>query len=304
MNLKRYMPRVFQAFWVLSLSLSLECVPNILCVLRVARVVFDTVPCAVFLVLRLLCVLQGDKKHKKEKTEKKKHRAEHKSKVKLVKQDKREEQKEEAKAKKKKTEERKEEEKKDPKGKSRRSAAEDDDATLEEVQEIKAQPVRMPALPRRAPRSTHLEVKDDRPSPCASASGSSSKSGSSNNSTSSSSGSSSTTRAPNTEYTPGFPSRKACKRDTLGIQHGVLHLELPCRAPADAIANSTKNTPGGALCTSGWVQRLEMLYCLRDGTAVLRSTRQHGLGRTGLGVAQHCGGKAEILTQCRTRNTR
>ena len=59
----------------------------------------------------------------------------------------------------------------------------------EEVQEVKAEPAQMAAaLPRRAPRSTHLEVKDYLPSPCGSASGSSSKS---NNNTSSSSGSSS-----------------------------------------------------------------------------------------------------------------
>ena len=51
----------------------------------------------------------------------------------------------------------------------------------------------MVAMPRRAARSTHLEVKDDPPSPYRSASGNSSKSGSNNNSTSSSSGSSSST---------------------------------------------------------------------------------------------------------------
>ena len=53
----------------------------------------------------------------------------------------------------------------------------------------------MAALPRRAPRSTHLEVPDGPPSPCGSASSSSSKSGSSKSSTSSSSGSSSSNSA-------------------------------------------------------------------------------------------------------------
>ena len=49
----------------------------------------------------------------------------------------------------------------------------------------------MAAQPRRAPRSTHLEVPDEPLSPCGSASSSSSKSGSSKSSTSSSSGGSS-----------------------------------------------------------------------------------------------------------------
>ena len=129
--------------------------------------------------------------HNKEKKEKKKHKVEDKSKVKVVTEDKREHRKEEAKARKKKTEERKEEEEKDSKGKSRRIAAEDNDATPEEVQEIMVDASRMAALPRRAPRSTHLEVKDNLPSPCGSASGSSYKSSSSNNSTSISNGSSS-----------------------------------------------------------------------------------------------------------------
>ena len=119
----------------------------------------------------------------------------------MVKEDKREEQKAEAKPKKKKkTEERKEEEKKDPKGKSRRILAEDH--APQEVLEIKAEPARMVAYPRRAPRSTHVRVKDDRPSPCGSASGSSSKSGSSNNSTSSSGDSSSSESEDNTQKSP------------------------------------------------------------------------------------------------------
>ena len=74
-------------------------------------------------------------------------------------------------------------------GGSRRIVAEDD--APKEVLEIKAEPARMAALPRRTARSTHLEVKDDPPSPCGSASGSSFKTGSSNNSTSGSSDSSS-----------------------------------------------------------------------------------------------------------------
>ena len=69
----------------------------------------------------------------------------------------------------------------------------DDDAP-DEVQEITAERARMAAVPRRAPRSTHLEVPEEPPSPCGSASNSSSKSGSSKSSTSSSSGSSSSSR--------------------------------------------------------------------------------------------------------------
>ena len=99
----------------------------------------------------------GGGMHKKEEREKKKPQAEDTSKAKVVKEDTREERKEEAKPKKK-TEETKDEEKKDPKGKSRRIVAEDD--APEEVLEIKAEPARMAALPRHAPRSTYLEVKE------------------------------------------------------------------------------------------------------------------------------------------------
>ena len=132
----------------------------------------------------------GGGKHKKEKPEKKKHRTEDKSQAKPegTKAAKREERKEEARTKKKKTEEGKEEEKKEPKGKSKRIAAQDD--RPEDVLEIKAEPARMAAVSRRAPRSTHLEVKDD-PGHHVEASGSSCKSGSSNNNTSSSRGNSS-----------------------------------------------------------------------------------------------------------------
>ena len=100
---------------------------------------------------------------------------EHKSKAKpeIRTEDKRGEGNEEAKPKKKNPEERKGEQKKDPKGKSRRIVLEDD--ASEEVPKIKAQPAWMAAPPRRAPRSTHLEVKDDAPSPCGSASDSSSE---------------------------------------------------------------------------------------------------------------------------------
>jgi hypothetical protein len=80
--------------------------------LRVARVVSRSVPGDINRVLRVLCVLQGDKKHKKEKKEKKKHKAEDKTKGKPEgrKEEKREERKEEAKPR-----------KKDPKGKARGS---------------------------------------------------------------------------------------------------------------------------------------------------------------------------------------
>ena len=69
--------------------------------------------------------------------------------------------------------------------------ADDDNDAPNEVQHIRAEPARMASQPRRAPRSTHLEVLEDPLSPCGSASSSSSKSGSSKGSTSSSSGSSS-----------------------------------------------------------------------------------------------------------------
>ena len=148
--------------------------------MHVARFVPRTVPGYVHRVLRVLCVLLGEKKHKKEKKEKKKHSTEDKSKAKLEgrKEEKREHRKEEAKPK-----------KKDPKGKARRIVADND--APEEVQEIRAEATRMASAPRRAPRSTHLKVPEDPPSPCGSASTSSSKSGSSKSSTSSSSGSSS-----------------------------------------------------------------------------------------------------------------
>ena len=148
--------------------------------MRVARVVPRTVLGDVDRVLRVSCVLQGEKKHKKEKKEKKKHRTEDKSKAKPEgrKEEKRVERKEEAKPK-----------KKDPDGKARRIVADDD--APDEVQEIGVEPARMASQPRRAPRSTHLEVPEDPLSPCGSASNSSSKSGSSKSSKSSSSGSSS-----------------------------------------------------------------------------------------------------------------
>ena len=183
MNPKRYMLCVFWTYAVLSLYPSLEPVRTVLCVLRVAHVVPRTVPGDVDRVLRVLCVLQGGKKHKKAKKEKKKQRTEHKSKAKPVgrKEEKREERKEEAKPK-----------KKDPKGKARRIVADNDnDDAPDEVQKIKAEPTRMASQPRRAPRSTHLEVPEDPLSPCGSASSRSSKSGSSKSSTRSRSGSSS-----------------------------------------------------------------------------------------------------------------
>ena len=92
--------------------------------MRVARAVPRTVPGDIDHVLRVLCVLQGDKKHKKEKKEKKKHKAEDKSKGKPEgrKEEKREERKEEVKLK-----------NKDPKGKAKRIVAEEDDAFKEEV---------------------------------------------------------------------------------------------------------------------------------------------------------------------------
>ena len=131
-----------------------------------------------------------EKKHKKEKKEKKKQRTEDKRKAKAEgrKEGKREGRKEEAKLKNKKTEERTEEEKKHPKGKSGRMVVEDN--ARKDVLNIKGEAARMTAVPRPAPRSTHLEVMDDVPSPCGSASGNSCKSGSSNSSTSSNSGSS------------------------------------------------------------------------------------------------------------------
>ena len=70
----------------------------------------------------------------------------------------------------------------------------DDDAFEEEVKEIKAEPARMASQPRRAPRSTHLEVPHEPLSP-GSASSSSSKSDTSKSSTSSSSGNSSSSES-------------------------------------------------------------------------------------------------------------
>ena len=151
--------------------------------MRVARIVSRSVLGDTDRVLRVLCVLQGDKKQKKEKKEKKKHKAEDKTKGKPEgrKEEKREERKVEAKAK-----------KKDPKGKAKRIVAEEDNAAFEEeVQQIKAEPARTASQPRRAPRSTHLEVPQEPLSPLGSASSSSSKSGTSKSSTSSSSDSSS-----------------------------------------------------------------------------------------------------------------
>ena len=91
--------------------------------MRVARVVPRSVPGDIDRVLRVLCVLQRDKKHKKEKKEKKKHKAEDKTKGKPEgrKEEKREKRNEEAKPK-----------KKDPKGKAKRIVAEDDDDAFEE----------------------------------------------------------------------------------------------------------------------------------------------------------------------------
>ena len=141
----------------------------------VARVVPRTVPSDVDRVLRVLCVLREEKKHKKEKKEKKKHRTEDKSNAKPEgrKEEKWEERKEEAKP-----------QKKDPKGKARMIVADDDDDAPDEVQQVKPEPARMASQPRRAPRSTHLEVPEDPLSPCGSASSSSSKSGSSKSSSS------------------------------------------------------------------------------------------------------------------------
>ena len=138
-------------------------------------------------VLHISCVVQGDKKHKKEKKEKKKHKAEDKTKGKPEggKEEKREERKEEAEPK-----------TKDPKEKEKRIVSEDDDDAFEqEVQQIKAEPARMASQPRRAPRSTHLEVPQEPLSPLGSSSSSSSKSGTSKSSTSSSSGSSSSSES-------------------------------------------------------------------------------------------------------------
>ena len=59
--------------------MSLERVPTVLCVLRVAPVVSQTVPGTVDPVLSILCVPQGETKHKNQKTEKKEHQAEDKS---------------------------------------------------------------------------------------------------------------------------------------------------------------------------------------------------------------------------------
>ena len=155
--------------------------------MHVARIVARSVPGDIDRVLRVLCVLQGDKKQKKEKKEKKKHKAEDKTKGKPEgrKEEKREERKEEAKPK-----------KKDPKGKAKRIVAEDDDdAFEEEVQQIKAEPAQMASQPLRAPRSTHPEVPEEPLSPLGSASSSSSKCGSSKSSTSSRSGSSSSSES-------------------------------------------------------------------------------------------------------------
>ena len=94
----------------------------------------------------------------------------------------------------------------------------EDDAP-EEVQEIKAEPARIVALPRRAPRSTHLEVPDGPLSPCGSASSSSSKSSSSKSSTSSNSGISSrnSERDESAERSPVHPKGplKAAKTEAL-----------------------------------------------------------------------------------------
>ena len=119
MKLKRSMLCVFRTSRVSSLSLSLEPVRTILCVLRVARVVPRTIPGAIDAELRVICVLQEGKKHKKEKKDKKKHKTEDKSKAKPEgrKDEKREERKEEAKPQKKKmTEERKEKERRTQRG--------------------------------------------------------------------------------------------------------------------------------------------------------------------------------------------
>ena len=90
-----------------------------------------------------------------------------------------------------------------------------------------------------------------------------------------------------------------------GFRLGVLRLEFPgLRATTNPIGNATKNTFCGALCPGGWVRRLEMLHRLSDRPAVLGSTGQHSLDRQGLSEAQHGGGQAQILTHCRTRNTR
>ena len=100
-----------------------EPLPDMVCVFCAARIVHVTVLGAVFPVVRVVCVLQGGKKHNKDKREKKKHREENEDERndKVVNEDKRGEQKEEAKARKKKTakkEARNQEEKNDPKGKS------------------------------------------------------------------------------------------------------------------------------------------------------------------------------------------
>ena len=210
MNPKRYMFCMFRTSVVLSLYPSLESVRTVLCVLRVARVVPRSVPGDIARVLRVLCVLQGDKKQKKEKKEKKKHKAEDKSKGKPEgrKEEKREERKEEAKPK-----------KKDPKGKAKRIVAQDDDDALKkEVQQIKAEPARMASQPRCDPRSTHPEVPEEPLSPLGSASSNSSKSGSSKSSTSSSSGSSSSSESDKSAEKSPVPQKgvlKAAKTEAL-----------------------------------------------------------------------------------------
>ena len=67
MNTKRYMFCVFRTSRVLFLSLSLEPVRTVLCVLRVARVVPHTVLGALDPVLRVICVMQGAKHTRRRK---------------------------------------------------------------------------------------------------------------------------------------------------------------------------------------------------------------------------------------------
>ena len=134
---KVHVLRVLDVSGVVFVSIHGACVNRPMCFAHRARRPRN-VPRDIHRVLRVLCVLQGGKRHKKEEKEKKKHKTEDKSRAKPEgrKEEKREERKGEAKPK-----------KKDPKGKSRRIVAEDD--APEEVQEIKAEPARMAALPRR-----------------------------------------------------------------------------------------------------------------------------------------------------------
>ena len=105
MNLKRYVLCAFWTFRQGSLFQSVEPLPNVLCVLRVARFVPDAVPSAVFPLYVFFASCRGKKSTRRRRGEKKKHteKKQDKRKHKVVKEDKREERKGEANSKKKKT---------------------------------------------------------------------------------------------------------------------------------------------------------------------------------------------------------